>query len=134
MQVVPGTASDEARARGISYSRATLTDPRYNLEFGQSFIERMRSSANTGGQLPKVIASYNAGPTPLGRWASINDKGDPLLWMESLSYWETRYYVPAVLRNMWVYQGLNNQDTPTLRSMAEHRWPSFPTGMTRLSH
>ena len=134
MQVVPGTAADEARARGIAYSRAALTDPRYNLEFGQSFIERMRASSNTGGQLPKVIASYNAGPTPVARWAYINDKGDPLLWIESLSYWETRYYVPAVLRNMWVYQGLNHEDTPTLKSMVEHRWPTFPTGMTQLKH
>lgn len=134
MQVVPGTASIEARSRGIDYTRATLTDPRYNLEFGQSFLERMRGSAMTAGQLPKVIASYNAGPQPLGRWASINDKGDPLLWIESLSYWETRYYVPAVLRNMWVYQGLNGEDTPALRAMAEHRWPTFPTSMTKLNH
>jgi soluble lytic murein transglycosylase len=134
MQVIPGTAADEARARGIAYSRASLTDPKYNLEYGQSFIERMRRSQNTGGQLPKVIASYNAGATPLGRWASINDKGDPLLWMESLSYWETRYYVPAVLRNMWVYQGLNKAPTPTLKAMAQHHWPAFPTGQTTLRH
>jgi soluble lytic murein transglycosylase-like protein len=134
MQVVPGTASDMARLRGISFSRSSLTDPKFNLEYGQSFIERMRASANTGGQLPKVIASYNAGPTPVGRWASINDKGDPLLWMESLSYWETRFYVPAVLRNMWVYQGLNNAPKPTLKAMAQHRWPTFPTAQTRLAH
>jgi hypothetical protein len=35
---------------------------------------------------------------------------------------------------MWVYQGLNKEDTPTLKSMAEHRWPIFPTSMTRLTH
>jgi hypothetical protein len=35
---------------------------------------------------------------------------------------------------MWVYQGLNHEDTPTLKAMAEHKWPAFPTGMTRLSH
>ncbi|MFL6733981.1 MAG: transglycosylase SLT domain-containing protein [Sphingomicrobium sp.] len=134
MQVVPGTASDMARERGLAYSRATLTDPKFNLEYGQSFIEKMRRSSMTGGQLPKVIASYNAGPTPLSRWASINDKGDPLLWIESLSYWETRYYVPAVLRNMWVYQGLNHTETPTLKAMAQHQWPAFPVGQTRLSH
>ena len=32
---------------------------------------------------------------------------------------------------MWVYQGLNGEDTPTLKAMAEHRWPAFPTGMTQ---
>jgi soluble lytic murein transglycosylase-like protein len=134
MQVVPGTASDEARTRGIAYSRSTLTDPKYNLEFGQSFIERMRGMPSTAGQLPRIIASYNAGPVPVSRWTAINDKGDPLLWIESIPYWETRYYVPAVMRNMWVYQGLNREDSGTLKSMVQHQWPAFPTSMTRMSH
>ena len=133
MQVRPGTAGDLARARGWP-STGSLTDPKINLEYGQSYIEQMRSSSSTAGQLPRVIASYNAGPLPVGRWAAINDKGDPLLWIESIPYWETRYYVPAVLRNMWVYQGLNNEGTPTLKAMAEHHWPPFPTSMTRMSN
>jgi len=133
MQVIPDTAQVVSRSRGIPYSRAALTDPRYNLEFGQSVIELYRSYSSTAGQLPRVIASYNAGPLPVGRWAGINDKGDPLLWIESIPYWETRYYVPAVLRNMWVYQGLDNEDRATLRSMAEHRWPAFPSKLTALS-
>jgi soluble lytic murein transglycosylase len=134
MQVLPTTAQQVASRKGMPYSRANLTDPRFNLEFGQGFIEMMRGSSATAGQLPRVIASYNAGPLPVARWAGINDKGDPLLWIESIPYWETRYYVPAVLRNMWVYQGLNGEKTVTLHSLAEHRWPSFPTSMTRLAH
>ena len=134
MQVLPITAQLVSRNRGVPYTNAALTDPKYNLEYGQSFIEMMRGNSGTAGQLPRVIASYNAGPLPVARWATINDKGDPLLWIESIPYWETRYYVPAVLRNMWVYQGLNNEETATLKSMAEHRWPSFPTSMTRLAH
>jgi len=134
MQVRPGTAQDLARARGIPYSRSSLTDPRYNLEYGQSFIEMMRRDPGTAGQLPRIIASYNAGPLPVARWAAINDKGDPLLWIESIPYWETRYYVPAVLRNMWVYQGLNNEPTLSLKALAQHRWPDFPRGITALNH
>ena len=132
MQVRPGTAGDLARARGTSLG--SLTDVSTNLEYGQSYIELMRRSAGTAGQLPRVIASYNAGPLPVSRWATINDKGDPLLWIESIPYWETRYYVPSVLRNMWVYQGLNRQPTPTLKEMAQHRWPTFPTGIATLKH
>lgn len=132
MQVLPVTAQMLSQNDGVSYSRGTLTDPSTNLELGQSFIEMMRRSSGTADQLPRVIASYNAGPLPVAKWAAINDKGDPLLWIESIPYWETRYYVPAVLRNMWVYQGLNGEDTSTLRSIVEHRWPSFPTGMTHL--
>jgi soluble lytic murein transglycosylase-like protein len=134
MQVLPITAQQEASSRGLAYTRASLTDPRYNLEFGQSFIERMRSDSSTAGQLPRIIASYNAGPLPVARWASINDKGDPLLWIESLPYWETRYYVPSVMRNMWVYQGLDGEPTVSLTIMAEHRWPSLPTATASADH
>jgi len=134
MQVLPVTAQLVSRNRGVPYYSGALTDPRYNLEYGQSFIEMMRGNSGTAGQLPRVIASYNAGPLPVARWATINDKGDPLLWIESIPYYETRYYVPAVLRNMWVYQGLNGEDTTTLKAMTEHHWPTFPTTMTRLSH
>ena len=127
MQVLPVTAQLVSRNRGVPYSTGALTDPRYNLEYGQSFIEMMRRDSGTAGQLPRVIASYNAGPLPVARWATINDKGDPLLWIESIPYWETRYYVPSVMRNMWVYQGLDNEPQVTLATMAEHRWPSLPT-------
>lgn len=133
MQVLPITAQKMSQNSGVPYTRANLTDPRYNLAFGQGFLEQMRGNSATAGQLPRVIASYNAGPLPVAKWASINDKGDPLLWIESIPYWETRYYVPSVMRNMWVYQGLNDEDTTTLKAMAEHRWPSFPTGMTRMT-
>src|SRR5436305_3656774 len=134
MQVLPVTAQLVSRNRGVPYTRAALTDPSYNLEYGQSFLEMMRGDPGTAGQLPRVIASYNAGPLPVARWATINDKGDPLLWIESIPYWETRYYVPAVLRNMWVYQGINDEDRTSLRAMAEHKWPSFPTSMTAMNH
>ena len=132
MQVRPGTAGDIARSRGTGLG--SLTDVSLNLEYGQSFIELMRRNPGTAGQLPRVIASYNAGPVPVARWAAIYDKGDPLLWIESIPYWETRYYVPSILRNMWVYQGLNGKGTPTLTDMAQHRWPAFPTGFTTLAH
>ncbi|MEO6582200.1 MAG: lytic transglycosylase domain-containing protein, partial [Sphingomicrobium sp.] len=133
MQVRPGTASDMARAQGLAYSSAALTDPRYNLEFGQSFIELMRRSSATSGQLPRMMAAYNAGPTPVARWAAIPGQGDPLLWIESIPYWETRYYVPAVFRNMWVYQGIARAETPTLGALVQHRWPAFPSSRTNLS-
>jgi soluble lytic murein transglycosylase-like protein len=126
MQVRPGTAGDTARARGTSVTAASLKDPLVNIDYGQAFIELIRGSAATRGQLPKVIAAYNAGPLPVERWAYY-DRGDPLLWIESIPYWETRFYVPAVLRNMWVIQGLKGEQTPTLTSLVQHKWPDFPT-------
>ena len=125
MQVRPGTAGDFARARGTAVGN--LAHPPTNLEYGQSFIERMRSHPATQGQLLKVVAAYNAGPVPVARWNYINDKGDPLLWIESLPYWETRYYVPAVMRNFWVYQQLGGAPQASLKALAQHQWPAFPT-------
>jgi soluble lytic murein transglycosylase len=126
MQVMPGTASSIARTNGLSHSLSNLFDPSLNLEFGQTFIEQMRRSSNTGGQLPRVIASYNAGPAPVGRWAAIPAQNDPILWIESIPFWETRFYVPAVLRNLWVYEGLHRHEAPSLRAIAQHRWPTVP--------
>jgi len=36
------------------------------------------------------------------------------------------------MRNMWVYQGLDQEDTPALKAMVEHHWPAFPSSMTRI--
>ena len=125
MQVRPGTAGDFARQRGTPVGN--LADPATNLEYGQSFIELMRRNPATGGQMIKIIAAYNAGPVPVSRWNYINHQNDPLLWIESLPYWETRFYIPAVLRNLWVYEGLAGTPQTTLKELAQRRWPSFPT-------
>jgi len=128
MQVVPGTMNVLARMGGVP--TGDLRDPATNIEFGQRWIEAMRNRAETQGQLPKVIASYNAGSLPVGRW-QVNDRGDPLLWIESVPYWETRFYIPTVLRNMWVYEQLDGRAAPTLTEMAQHKWPAFPTATRR---
>ena len=125
MQVRPGTAGDFARQRGTPLGN--LADPATNVEYGQSFIEMMRRNAATQGQIVKIMAAYNAGPVPVSRWNYIDAKDDPLLWIESLPYWETRYYVPSVLRNMWVYERLAGTTPKTLKELAEGRWPTFPT-------
>jgi soluble lytic murein transglycosylase-like protein len=130
MQVLPTTAN--AMARRIGYDAGSLYDPYANIEYGQSFIEAMRVSNATQGQLPKIIAAYNAGPLPVARW-SYMAPADPLLWIESIPYWETRYYVPSVLRNLWVYQGIARAETPTLTALAQHRWPAFPASRTNLA-
>ena len=125
MQVRPGTAGDFARARGTALGN--LADPATNLEYGQSFIELMRGNPATQGQILKVMAAYNAGPVPVSRWNHFNHKQDPLLWIESLPYWETRFYIPAVLRNMWVYEALAGTPRKSLKEIAQNRWPSFPS-------
>jgi len=105
MQVKPIAAVDVGRRRGVIYASSDLTKPSVNMEIGQSYLEQLRDSPMTGGLLPKVIAAYNAGPTPVQAWnAGMKDNGDPLLYIESIPYWETRGYVMTVLRNYWMYE------------------------------
>jgi len=127
LQVRPGTAGDIARARGEPFSPALLTLPSANMEFGQTFIEGLRDSAATGGLLLKVIAAYNAGPVPVAEWNSRRfDKGDPLLYIESLPYWETRGYVPSVLRNYWIYEQEAGKTAGSREALVQGLWPRFP--------
>jgi soluble lytic murein transglycosylase len=127
MQVRPGTAQDMARARGISLSPSELDRPSVNLEYGQSYLEKLRDLPSTGGLLPKVIAAYNAGPTPVTRWnTEIRDNGDPLLFIESIPYWETRGYVAIILRNYWIYEMRENKASGSMNGLAQYLWPKFP--------
>jgi soluble lytic murein transglycosylase-like protein len=127
MQVRPGTAGDIARARGETFHPQMLASPAANIEFGQSYIETLRDHGATGGLLPKVIAAYNAGPAPVAEWnARRFDKGDPLLYIESLPYWETRGYVPIVLRNYWIYEEDAGKPGPSRAALAQGMWPKFP--------
>jgi soluble lytic murein transglycosylase-like protein len=127
MQVRPGTAGDIARARGEAFDRRMLMSPGANIEFGQSYIETLRDHPATGGLLPKVIAAYNAGPVPVAEWNTRRfDKGDPLLYIESLPYWETRGYVPIVLRNYWIYEEEMGKGAGSREALAQGMWPRFP--------
>ncbi len=127
MQVRPGTAQDMARARGTSIVASDLDRPSVNLEYGQSYLEKLRDMSATDGLLPKVIAAYNAGPAPVGRWNSeIRDNGDPLLFVESIPYWETRQYVTIILRNYWIYEMREGKASGSMNGLAQYLWPRFP--------
>ncbi len=127
MQVRPGTASDMARDKGFTFRASDLDRPAMNLEYGQSYMEKLRDMNATSGLLPKVIAAYNAGPAPIIRWNSeIRDNGDPLLYMESIPYWETRGYVAIILRNYWIYEAQKGKNGGSMSIMAQYQWPRFP--------
>lgn len=126
MQVMPGTAAMLSRRKGES-TVGPLNNPSVNLEYGQSFIETIRDMSETGGLLPKVIAAYNAGPLPVGQWnARTRDNNDPLLYIESIPYWETRSYVTIVLRNYWMYQMQSGEQARSLAALSQGLWPRFP--------
>jgi soluble lytic murein transglycosylase len=105
-----------------------LSRPSVNMEVGQSYLEQLRDLPLTGGLLPKVIAAYNAGPAPVQLWNAMSrDGGDPLLYIESIPYWETRGYVSTVLRNYWMYESQSGKAvSPSRAALTQGMWPRFP--------
>jgi soluble lytic murein transglycosylase-like protein len=127
MQITPITVRQHAGTLQMSASYVDLNDPQVNLAFGQRNLEMLRDSRATEGKLPKIMAAYNAGLSPVTRWNDeIRDLGDPLLYMESIPYWETRGYVAIVMRNYWMYQRIAGSDSDSRLSLAQGQWPEFP--------
>jgi len=133
MQVRPGTARDLARWNGDAAGPGDLKTPAVNMDFGQRYLEYLSRDGSTGGQLPKVIAAYNAGPAPIARWQTeVRDQGDPLLYIESIPYWETRGYVGIVLRNYWMYEAQQGKPSVSRAALAQGKWPRFPDTKDRV--
>jgi len=140
MQIMPGTARDLSKAMDIEHREELLSDPAFNVEFGQSYLEMLRDSPHTQGLLPKVIAAYNAGPGSVQKWnaGGLKDNGDVLLFMESIPFRETRHYVGVVLRNYWLYEMKEGARMPakaagrasSLLTVASNQWPRFPARKT----
>lgn len=128
MQVRPGTARDMARVDPAMSGRERQLDlPDVNLAFGQQYLQQLRDSEATQGLLPKVMAAYNAGPLPISRWnTEIRGGSDPLLWMESIPYWETRGYVAIVMRNYWMYERQAGGASESRLGLVQGMWPKFP--------
>lgn len=127
MQITPITVREHAPRLGLSASAVDIFDPAVNLAFGQRNLQMLRDAPATQGHLPKIMAAYNAGLTPITRWNyEVRDLGDPLLYMESIPYWETRSYVAIVMRNYWVYERQANAPSASRIALAQNAWPMFP--------
>ncbi len=110
MQLMPGTAREEARKIGLGYDiNALINDANYNMRLGDSFFGRMMDYY--GGSYPLAVAAYNAGPGNVNRF--LRQNGDPryggidwVEWVERIPIQETRNYVQRVLENAVVYEAL----------------------------
>ncbi|RPF72579.1 transglycosylase SLT domain-containing protein [Aurantiacibacter spongiae] len=127
MQITPATVRQHAACVGRPASAIDPFDSDTNLSLGQCNLQMVARDPATQGRLPKIMAAYNAGLTPVRRWEyEVQDEGDPLLYMEAIPYWETREYVSIVTRNYWMYERQANAASPTRHSLAQNDWPMFP--------
>lgn len=128
MQIMPATArfvrnhSDDIDDAG----RGALLDPAANLELGQRYIADLMQMPAVGDNLFYLGAAYNAGPGNLVRWRKqFRDVKDPLLFIESLPFGETRDYQEKLLANYWIYRLRLGQDVSSLDDVAAGRWPRY---------
>lgn len=107
MQIMPGTAKLIARQHGIKHNPSKLMDPEYNVKLGAAHLGDL--IADHGGSYVLTLVSYNAGPRRSREWiAQYGDfrtgAVDPIDWVESIPFQETRQYVQKVLQNLHIYR------------------------------
>jgi len=125
MQILPGTAN---QVDGKTAAKSQLNDPAYNLGLGERYLQSLM--AQTNGNLFQLAAAYNAGPAALTRWLTARPDiaNDPLLFIESIPYSETRNYIKHVMTNYWLYAKRTKTDARSLDETAQGKWPHYQDG------
>lgn len=97
MQIMPRTALHTAKRSGIKHLRTTqLLDAEHNMLLGSHYLNQLLTEFN--GNRILAAAAYNAGPSRVNRWLSEAGKERPVdIWIETIPFKETRYYVQNVL-------------------------------------
>ena len=122
MQLMPGTAEATARNLGMEYQEAWLTaDPAYNVTLGSAHLAEL--VAEFGPSLPLIASGYNAGPRRPREWIAafgdIRTGADPVDWVETIPFAETRTYVMRVTEGVVIYRAKLKGVAGPVRVMAE---------------
>lgn len=108
MQLMPATAKLVAKDHKLPFDLPRLTrDGDYNVSLGSAHISDLVNEY--GGSYIMATAAYNAGSHRVKRW--VQTFGDPRLpdtdpidWIESITFSETRNYVQRVLETLSFYR------------------------------
>lgn len=135
MQMLPSTARHvEMRLSADEIALASnddslplskqLNDPAVSAQLGAQYVAMLAREKSVNRDLIRLIAAYNAGPGSVASWQGLaRNMRDPLLYIESIPYPETRNYVMQVLAHQWVYARLMGQPNNALRTLAAGQWP-----------
>ncbi len=126
LQLLPRTARALARKRKLGEWKR-LGDPEVNLAIGQAYLDDLLHHELVQGNLVHLALAYNAGLSRLGAWrrrlARFAD--DPLTFMESVPFRESRLHARKVLANLWAYRARLGQPAPSLEALAANAWPRY---------
>jgi soluble lytic murein transglycosylase-like protein len=101
-----------------------LDDPTVSARLGAEYVALLARQPMVRGELVHLIAAYNAGPGTVAGWQKLaRNIDDPLLYIESIPYPETRNYVMQVLAHQWVYATLMGQEPTGRDALLRGQWP-----------
>lgn len=133
MQLMPETA--RAMTTQIAMPELTgdrLFDPEANITLGQTYLDYLMRNKPVNDNLVYLAAAYNAGPGKLAEWKTgLKHGGDPLLFLESMPYSETRNYVVQVLTSYWIYQEMEGRSPKSAIALIKGQWPQYAFAQAR---
>lgn len=119
MQMIPSTAKDVASELSIVDLKIPedMFNPARNIQMGTFYLnKRIRQYQ---GNVPMALAAYNAGAGRLKNFFQRPELQAQLkqpstlpedeIWYDELPFYETSFYVKAILRNTLIYKMLENQ-------------------------
>jgi soluble lytic murein transglycosylase len=93
----------------------------------QEYVELLLRDPRIKNNLILFAAAYNHGPNAVAHWqdSAPDYRDDPLLFLESLPWVESRVFTQRVLTNYWIYRLRLNQPTLDLDALAAGHWPTY---------
>ena len=102
MQLMPETARAIAAYLGEEKGKPDLRNPELNIRYGIWHLGRL--VGRYSDSVVTALAAYNAGEDNAERWATSAGSNDGFVYMESVSYRETREYIRRVLTDLQMYR------------------------------
>ena len=104
MQLIPRTARQIRSDRGLGRGEVDLHKPKTNIEFGAWYVGAL--AKRYGGQLPIVMATFNAGPAAFDSWKGAQTQLPTALWVEMIPFLQAREYVKRLTATLVIYEQL----------------------------
>ena len=105
MQVIPSTGEQVAELAGWppDFTPDDLYRPLVSIRLGADYLAMQRNAFD--GDMYAALAAYNAGPGNASYWMGLA-KGDPDLFLEVISFAETRNHIRSVYELFTIYSNL----------------------------
>lgn len=135
MQLMPATAKSMKQRQTMltAMPKESIFEPEANMALGQTYLAHLMQETGAKDNLIFLAAAYNAGPGNLLKWKKSADMSDPLLFMETIPFAETRNYVAQVLTNYWIYRELAGKEVRSAERLSNAEWPRYTDETYRMT-